>query len=69
MVAEVRTEPTFELVSQPELLFGASLTPTLRVGPSDQRFLLAREIERPRVTELHVIENWLSELERLTPRQ
>ena len=71
MVVPIRTEPTFRS-GAPKALFGGNY---LRGGgrqfditPDGKRFLMIRESEDAKNTEIHVVLNWTEELERLVPK-
>ncbi len=66
MAVSIRTTPELG-VGTPRLLFQADLSTLFDISPDGQRFLMMTEpsIEIP--TRLHVVINWLDQLERLAP--
>jgi hypothetical protein len=82
MAVTVETEPTFA-VGNPEVLFEAPYyvigNRPYDISPDGKRFLMIKDetkapegdevVETPPITELIVVDNWLSEIKRLAPAE
>ena len=73
MVVDVELQPTFRAARAKELFSGSfvsSITSYSRlydVSPVGDRFVMLEAAAQSRITRLHVVLNWLEELNRLVP--